>query len=92
MSVQALSRITALLALDADELRDYIPTFNDDDEDINEGHRAKLVEKYNSQLQGNEIKDLLADGDFNAIYQYLAANLERPVPEGNENDDGSTGG
>lgn len=92
MSVQALSRIAALLALDADQLRDYIPTFNDDDEDINEGNRAKLVEQYSSQLYGDDIKDLLAEGDFNAIYQYLADHLEKPVPTGTETSPGSGGG
>lgn len=92
MSVQALSRITAMLALDADMLRHYIPTFNEDDEDINEGRRADLVASYSSQLYGDEIKDLLASGDFQRIFQYLADHLEKPMPGGSEADDGSGGG
>ena len=92
MSVQTLSRITAMLALDADMLADYIPTYNDDDEDTNEANRAKLVESYNSQITDSGIKDLLAAGDFNEIFQYLASHLDKPIPEGEENDDGSGGG
>lgn len=92
MSVQTLSRIAAMLALDADMLRRYIPTFNSDEEDINEGHRAALVEAYGPQLYGDEIKDLLAAGDLNRIYQYLASHLEKPMPVGSEADDGSGGG
>ena len=43
MSVQALSRIAALLALDAEMLNKYIPKINDDGDDDNEGSRADLV-------------------------------------------------
>lgn len=92
MSVQALSRITAMLALDAEMLQDFIPTFNEDGDDINEEKRAELVEAYSSQLFGNEIKDLLAAGDLNAMFQFLSSNLDKTIPTGTETDDGGTGG
>ncbi len=93
MSVQAVSRIAALLALDADKLRDFLP--NADGSDDNEENRADLVHLYRHQLDGGAADDggsvagsrtadttetdLLLDGDMNAIYQYVAAHLPRPV-------------
>lgn len=92
MSVQALSRIAALLALDAGQLRDYLPSFNDYDEDVNESRRAALVESYGSQLQSQEIKDILASGDLNKVFLYLAAHLEKPMPGGDQTSDGTSTG
>lgn len=89
MSVQVLSRVIARLALDAELLESYIPTYNDDDEDINESKRIDLVEAYG--LTGTDAGEALASGDFNQSYGYLAANLEKPVPTGEEGSGGSGG-
>lgn len=82
MSVQAVSRIVALLALDAELLRDYVPKFADDDydqeDDLNESNRAHLAHLYRHQLTSEE-SQLIADGDANANYQYIADHLEKPV-------------
>lgn len=82
MSVQAVSRIAALLALDADLARDYVPKYADDDydeeDDLNESNRADLANAYANQLTSDEIT-LIADGDMNATLQYLADHLEKPL-------------
>lgn len=89
MSVQAVSRIAALLALNADQLRKYVPKFEDDDfdqeNDLNEAHRANFATSYGPQLTDEE-RQLIADGDMNAVLRYLADHLEKPV------DGESTGG
>ncbi len=85
MSVQAVSRIAALLALDADLLKDYVPKYADDDydqdTDLNEANRAQLAHLYRNQLTQEE-SDLIAGGDANATSQYIAAHLDRPVNGG----------
>ena len=82
MSVQAVSRIAALLALDAEMARDYVPKYADDDydqeDDLNETNRANLASSYSSQLTSDE-STLISDGDMNATLQYLADHLEKPV-------------
>ncbi len=82
MSVQALSRLAALLTLDVDLMRDYVPKYADDDydqeDDLNESKRAHLAHLWRAQLTEAE-KRLVADGDMNATLGYLAAGLERPV-------------
>ena len=82
MSVQAVSRIAALLALDADLARDYVPKYADDDydqeEDLNEANRSSFASSYGSQLTSDE-SELIADGDLNAVLQYLADHLEKPL-------------
>jgi hypothetical protein len=82
MSVQAVSRIAALLALDADQLRKYVPSFADDDydqeEDLNERNRAYFAHLYRHQLTDEE-SELIAAGDMNATLRYLADHLEKPV-------------
>lgn len=82
MSVQAVSRIAALLALDAELLRDYVPKFKDDDydceEDLNEEKRAYLAHLYRHQLTSEE-GDLIAAGDMNKVLAYIADHLEKPV-------------
>ncbi len=92
MSVQAVSRIAALLALDAELLRDYVPKFADPDadndqeedldydpdEDLNEANRANLAHLYRHQLTEDE-GQLIADGDANEILRYIADHLEKPV-------------
>ncbi|MEM8931247.1 MAG: hypothetical protein AAGE94_08725 [Acidobacteriota bacterium] len=82
MSVQAVSRIAALLALDVDMVRDYVPKYADDDydqeEDLNEEKRSYLAYLWRGQLTEDE-KALVADGDMNAVLQYLANHLEKPV-------------
>ncbi len=92
MSVQAVSRIAALLALDAELLRDYMPKFADDDydqeEDLNEANRANLAHLYRHQLTSEE-GELIADGDANQTLQYIADHLEKPV---NGESAGGTGG
>ncbi len=82
MSVQAVSRIAALLALDAELLRDYVPKFKEDDydceEDLNEENRARLAHLYRHQLLSEE-GDLIAAGDMNKVLEYIAVHLEKPV-------------
>ena len=82
MSVQAMSRLAALLALDVELLKDYVPTYAKDDldqeEDLNESKRARLAYLYRHQLTGPE-KDLVADGDMNAVLRYIADHLDKPV-------------
>lgn len=82
MSVQAVSRIAALLALDAELLRDYVPRFQEDDydceEDLNEENRAHLVHLYRHQLTSEE-GDLISAGDMNKVLEYIADHLEKPV-------------
>ncbi len=82
MSVQAISRIAALLALDAELARDYVPKFADDDydedDDLNEASRANLAHLYRQQLTTDE-SQLISDGDMNATLQYIADHLEKPV-------------
>ena len=94
MSVQALSRLAALLTLDVDTMRDYVPKYADDDydqeDDLNEANRAHLAHLWRAQLTENE-KQLVTDGDMNAILGYLAAGLERPV-NGESTDSGVGGG
>ena len=80
MSVQAVSRIAALLALDADLIKEYMPVYEDDEEeeDLNEENRAHLAHLYRHQLTDEE-KDLISGGDLNAVFQYIADHLEKPV-------------
>ena len=82
MSVQALSRLAALLTLDVDLMRDYVPKYADDDfdreEDLNEGERARLAYLWRAQLTEEE-QQLVSAGDMNEILGYLAAGLERPI-------------
>ena len=82
MSVQAVSRIAALLALDAEELKNYVPKYADDDvdqeEDLNEENRSYFAYLYRNQLTSDE-SQLIADGDMNATFEYIAAHLEKPV-------------
>ena len=82
MSVQAVSRVAALLALDADEVKKYVPRFEDNDYDqevdLNESHRSYLAYLYRGQLTDHE-RQLIADGDLNKVFLYLADHLEKPV-------------
>ncbi|MCG8461182.1 MAG: hypothetical protein MI919_33265 [Holophagales bacterium] len=82
MSVQALSRLAALLTLDVDLMRSYVPCYAEDDydqeEDLNEPQRASLAYLWRAQLTGEE-QALVSAGDMNAILGYLAAGLERPI-------------
>lgn len=82
MSVQALSRLTALLTLDVDTMRDYVPKYADDDydqeNDLNESKRARLAYLWRGQLTEEE-QGLVTAGDVNAILAHLAIYLERPV-------------
>ena len=96
MSVQAVSRIAALLALDVDLARDFVPKFADDDydqeDDLNEKNRADLAHLYRHQLTEDE-SQLIADGDMNQILLYIADHLERPVNgESTEGSGGAGGG
>ncbi len=82
MSVQTVSRIAALLALDADMAKNYVPRYADDDydeeDDLNEQNRANLAASYND-LTSEEV-DLIADGDMNANLAYIATHLDgKPV-------------
>ena len=92
MSVQAVSRIAALLALDADVLKKYVPKYADDDEDkeddLNEKYRARFAHLYRHQLTDNEIK-LIEAGNLNRIFRYLANHLEKPVNGESPKDDGT---
>ncbi len=78
MSVQAVSRIAALLALDAEVLKQYLP-------EDNEEYRSDFAHLYRGQLTGQE-KTMVAGGDVQEIFQYLADHLPKPVngedPEG----------
>ncbi len=89
MSLQALSRLAALLTLDADLIRDYVPRYADDDfdqeDDLNESNRANLAHLWRNQLTDDE-QQLIADGDMNAVVGVLAG-LERPV-NGESTEDG----
>ena len=82
MSVQTVSRLAGLLALDADLLKDYMPKYADDDadqeDDQNEKNRADLAHLYRHQLTGEE-SELIKEGDMNRTFQYLADHLEKPV-------------
>lgn len=96
MSVQAVSRIAALLALDADLLKKYVPKFKDKDydqeNDVNEKHRSRLAYLYRHQITAEE-SDLIVDGDMNAVLKYLADHLEKPVNgEETGGEDKGTGG
>jgi hypothetical protein len=84
MSAQAVSRIAALLALNAEMLRNYLP--GTDGSDDNEEARADLVEQYENQLTQKEA-ELLVAGDLNAVFQYIQSHLERPLG-GDEGDPG----
>lgn len=94
MSVQALSRIAALITLDVDTLRDYVPKYADDDydqeEDLNESHRAHLASTWSGQLTEEE-QTLVANGCMNAILLHLSIYLERPV-DGESTHSGGGGG
>jgi len=82
MSVQAVSRIVALLALDAEQLKKYVPRYAPDDydqeTDLNEESRSNLAYLYRHQLTDDE-RELIAAGDLNATARYLADHLEKPV-------------
>ncbi len=90
MSVQALSRLAALLTLDADMVRDYVPKYADvdvdQDDDLNESKRAELAHLWRGQLEDDE-QQLITAGDMNAILSCLAAKLEKPV-NGESTEDG----
>ncbi len=84
MSAQAVSRITALLALNAEMLRNYLPQPEEGiEEEIDEvidseEYRVDLVEQYQNQLTEHE-GELLVAGDMNAIFEYLRSKLDRPT-------------
>jgi hypothetical protein len=82
MSVQAVSRIAALLALDAEQLKKYVPAFAEDDydqeTDLNEANRARFAYLYRHQLTDQE-REMIAEGDMNATVRYIADHLEKPV-------------
>lgn len=84
MSAQAVSRITALLALNAEMLRDFM------DPDDGEENRVDLVSQYSNQLTEEE-GELFVSGDMDAIFKYLGSKLERPTG-GEEGDPGGPGG
>lgn len=86
MSVQAMSRIGALLALDAELLKSYIRPAQGPDE--NEENRAYLAHLYRNQLTDEE-GELITDGDLNEIFAYIAEHLEKPT---NGEETGSAGG
>jgi len=71
MSAQAVSRIAALLALNAEMVRDFL------DPDDGEENRVDLVSQYSNQLTEEE-GELFVSGDMNAIFKYLGSKLERP--------------
>jgi len=79
MSADAVSRITAMLALDGNLLAGYLPDPAADDAD-NELRRIDFVTRYAKILTPEEIT-LMESGDFAAIFGFLAANLPRPVGE-----------
>ncbi len=91
MSVQTVSRIAALLALDADLVKDYVPKYADDDydqeDDLNEQERADLAAAYGNDLTSEE-SDLIADGDMNATLNYLAEHLDGKPVDGEDPGDG----
>ncbi len=77
MSVQAMSRLGALLALDAEMLQSYIlPAAGA--ADVNEDYRANLAHLYRNQLTDAE-GTLIEQGDMNKIFTYIAEHLEKPV-------------
>jgi hypothetical protein len=69
MSVESVSRIAAILALDGDKLSSY----------MNEDTRSDLVSSWSSQLDGNTERDLLESADWNRIYAYIGSQGPRPV-------------
>ncbi len=77
MTVQAMSRLGALLALDAELLQSYILPA-DGEKDLNEAKRAELAHLYRHQLTDDE-GSLIAQGDMNGIFAYIAERLEKPV-------------
>ncbi len=82
MSAQDLSRLAALLTLDVGMMRDYVPKYAGDDrdkeEDLNESKRSDLAHRWRGQLDDEE-KQLVVDGDMNAILSRLAKKLKKPV-------------
>ncbi len=77
MSADAVSRITAMLALDGNLLADYLPDPAADDA-ANEIRRLDFVARYANILTSEEIA-LMEAGDIGAIFGFLGANLPRPV-------------
>ena len=69
MSVESVSRIAAILALDHEKLSDF----------MNEDRRTDMVSDWRSQLDGHEEIDLLQSADWNRIYEYIAPKGERPI-------------
>ena len=95
MSVQALSRLSALITLDVDMMRDFVPGYADGDkdqeEDLNEEKRAYMAYLWRHQLTDAE-QALVTAGDMNAILEYMAAGLERPVNGESTHSAGGGGG
>lgn len=78
MSVQAVSRIAALLALDADALRSFLPKEDDGGVDESEESRVYFVHHYRHQITEEE-KAMLEGGDMIEIFEYIRAHLPKPV-------------
>ena len=72
MSAQAVSRIAALLALNAEMLRGFM------DPEKGEEYRVDLVDQYRNQLTDQE-GDILVSGDMNGVFDYLQSKLDRPT-------------
>jgi hypothetical protein len=85
-----MSRIGALLALDAELLKSYIRPA-EGEEDVNEENRAYLAHLYRNQLTDAE-GELITDGDMNAIFAYIAEHLEKPTNGEDTGGGGATGG
>lgn len=74
MSVEAMSRIAAILALDGGKLSTY----------MNAETRASVISGWTAQLQesGDPDQDevgILESGDLNRLFRYLESHLPRPT-------------
>jgi len=74
MSVEAMSRIAAILALDGGKLSAY----------MNEKTRPDVMSSWTHQLEESGDKDqdelgILESGDLNKVFRYIEAHLPRPT-------------